>query len=384
MRPNLWTFAILYSGLLLAGLPLPIWLYFQGQTWVGQGLGVLGVALLLTPLLLVQAWRASQPGLWRGTLLLIGLAAGSFLLALILAAPSGAPPAGSPIQQYHSQDGRFHRYTPFNLIPESEQVNLGFLLMTILDPCLTPEQTARVAPVTLGHYKAMAADENFQALGSSMGLAYAGLFGLPVPQDHYFLYTPVSAGDQPLPALIFLHGSAGNFKSYSWIWSQLAEQAGYVIIAPSYGFGNWDAAGAVAVNQALADAQTHTNIDPARLYLAGLSNGGLGVSRLAASQPEQYRGLIFLSPVFADPFLDSPAFAMAWADRPVLILSGAADRRIPETYVRARADRLVAAGVDVSTTIFPHEDHFLIFSQPEAIIATIAAWLPSHDPQIAQ
>ena len=375
MRFTLRLCTALYGGLLLAGLPLPIWLLFQGQTWVGRGLGVLGMVLLLTSPLLVQAWRAPRPGPWRAALLFIGLGGAGFFLALVLAAPYGVASAGSPIQQYHSQGGQFQRYSPFNLIPESEQVSLGFLLMTFLDPYLTAGQTARVAPITLAHYEAMAADENFQALGSSMRLAYAGLFGLPVPQDHYFLYTPANAGDDPLPAIIFLHGSAGNFKSYSWIWSTLAEQEGYIIIAPSYGFGNWDAAGAAAVDQALADAQIHTNIDPTHIYLAGLSNGGRGVSRLAASQPDQYRGLIFLSPVFDGAFLDNPAFAAAWADRPVLILSGADDRRIPESYVWERADRLAAAGLNVSSTIFPGEDHFLIFSQPDAVMAEIAAWL---------
>ncbi|MCB0031163.1 MAG: prolyl oligopeptidase family serine peptidase [Anaerolineales bacterium] len=374
------TFLLLYGVLLLTGLPLPIWLLFQGQTWVGRGLGILGVALLLTPILLARVWRSPQPGRWRGVLLLIGLGGAGFLQALVLTAPSGVAPAGSPIQQYHSQGGQFQRYSPFNLIPESEQVNLGFLLMTFLDPYLTAEQTARVAPITLAHYEAMAADENFQELGSSMGLAYAGLFGLPVPQDHYFLYTPANAGDEPRPAIIFLHGSAGNFKSYSWVWATLAEQEGYIIIAPSYGFGNWDGAGAAAVAQALADAQTHANIDPTRIYLMGLSNGGRGVSRLAASQPEQYRGLIFLSPVFDGAFLDSPAFAAAWANRPVLILSGAADRRIPASYVLERADHLDAAGLNVSTTVYPQEDHFLVFSQPEAIIAAIAAWLATTNP----
>jgi len=35
------------------------------------------------------------------------------------------------------------------------------------------------------------------------------------------------------------------------------------------------------------------------------------------------------------------------------------------------------ASIDVTPIIYPNEDHFLVFSQPEAIMNDVAGWLAS-------
>ncbi len=210
----------------------------------------------------------------------------------------------------------------------------------------------------------------------SAGWGYAEVFGRPFDVGHYYLYTPKNRPVGPLPALVFLHGSLGNFKTYPWVWSCLVERAGLVIIAPSYGFGNWRYEASLAVvSAALADAATQVELDPERIYLAGLSNGGLGVSHLALAQPERFRGLIFLSPVMDSRIVSSPAFLEQWRDRPVLVLTGAADERIPLAYVQERVAGLRAGGVAVTERVYPGETHFLFFSQSEPILAEVQRWL---------
>lgn len=356
-------------------------LFFTPATWAGTGFLLLGILLLLLPLLLL-GWlrRPAYRQLWGAGLALSALFAGGLLLALLLTAPSGRPGPDSPVHHRFSQGGSFRRYSLTNLIPEIEQVNLGFYLMPYLDPILTREQAARVSTYTLDLYREMEADENFRELGSAMGLAYAQLLGLPFDAGHYYLYVPQQVREGPLPALIFLHGSAGNFKAYTWLWSKLAQEEGFVIIAPSYGFGSWDEAGTDAVLNALDDARQVVAIDPERIYLAGLSNGGIGAGRLAIARPDLFRGLIFLSPVMPTGLVDGETFQRLWADRPVLVLSGAADRRIPLAYVEERVARMAAGGIDVTSIIYPDEDHFLVFSRPEEIVADVAAWLRQTAP----
>ena len=130
------------------------------------------------------------------------------------------------------------------------------------------------------------------------------------------------------------------------------------------------------MNRALDDAATVVELDPNRIYLAGLSNGGLGVSRLAATSPEQFRGLIFLSPVTATGIVDSAAFLDAWRGRPVLVITGEVDRRIPVRYVATRVSNLQAGGVDVTYIVYPGEDHFLFFSQLTSVLNDVSNWLP--------
>jgi pimeloyl-ACP methyl ester carboxylesterase len=172
----------------------------------------------------------------------------------------------------------------------------------------------------------------------------------------------------------------GNFKAYMWVWSSLAEELGYVIIAPSFGFGNWREPGGVdAAVKALEDAQTIVELDENRFYLAGLSNGGLGVSLLAASIPQRFRGLIFISPVMATEVIDQSTFQSAWTERPVLVVTGQADERVPVAYVTERVRRLERGGVTVKYVVYPEEDHFLFFSQPAHVLEAISRWLRTKD-----
>ncbi|MFZ0547491.1 MAG: prolyl oligopeptidase family serine peptidase, partial [Candidatus Promineifilaceae bacterium] len=325
---------IFYCGYSLLVAPLSFWMLLNAQTWVGWGLAVVGFLTILLPLMWAYAYRQRESRKNVGyaarflTLALVG-----FLIVVFLNAPSGDPGPDSPVHHRFFREQKFGRFALTNIIPESDQINLGFLVMTYLDPILTAEQARRVSPTTMNLYREMEQDDNFHQLGSVMGLSYAGLFGLSSDVGHYYLYVPQSAENGPLPALVFLHGSVGNFKTYTWVWSKLAEQEGFVIIAPSYGFGNWDAEGAEMVIEAISDAEQVVDIDQERLYLAGLSNGGLGVSRIAAEHPQMFQGLVFISPVFDTGMVDSDSFQENWAGRPILVISGEADNRIPLDYV---------------------------------------------------
>ena len=368
---------LFYLGLAaFVGLPA-MWFLFRAETWIGVGLALLGIIMVLWLGSGLLGWlQPSQRALWGWTSLTLALA-GLALLGLILwYTPDGGSDPTSPVQHRFTQPVAFQRYTVANIVPEIEQINLGLAVMPFLDPLLTFSRARRVTPFTLALYREMEEDPDFHRLGSAQGWAYAELLQQPFEVGHYYLYLPQQRPDGPLPVLIFLHGSAGNFKTYTWVLSKLAEQQGLVVIAPSYGFGNWRYPDTVeVVSRALADAATQVAIDPQRIYLAGLSNGGLGVSYLAAAEPDQFRGLIFLSPVMETRLVDYPAFLERWRGRPVLVLTGAADERIPLRYVEQRIKVLREGGVAVTEHIYPGEDHFLVFSQPEAIREDLLQWL---------
>jgi pimeloyl-ACP methyl ester carboxylesterase len=366
----------IYGGLVLLGAPLSAWLLLNAQTWTGRGLAVAGMIVIFLPITLFLWYRGgSWRGFWGWGSMSLGLILVGILTGIVLSTPTGHPQPDSPVQHRFTQGGRFRRYTLTNVVPEMEQINLGFLIMPYLDPILTRDQACRVSTFTLDLYRDMERDRDFHQLGSAMGWAYAEFLGRPFDVGHYYLYVPRKRGSGPSPAIVFLHGSAGNFKAYTWVWSKLAEEQGMVIIAPSFGFGNWDRSGVASVLQALDDAATVVDINQDQVYLAGLSNGGLGVSQLAEAAPERFRGLIFISPVMETKILDGTRFHHTWRDRPVLVVTGEADRRIPVGYVEQRVSNLRAGGVQVTEIIYPDEDHFLFFSQPENVLGDISSWL---------
>ena len=75
------------------------------------------------------------------------------------------------------------------------------------------------------------------------------------------------------------------------------------MIAPTFGFGNWDKAGQRGVRRRRRPRSArHAPAGPQAVYLMGYSNGAMGVTRAAIQEPRLFRGLIYLSPVTEDEF----------------------------------------------------------------------------------
>ncbi len=366
-----------FAFLFLIG-PVSLWLLFNAVTWVGVAFAWLGlISIMLIPTVSLAYFVSSaRPVVQRVAVSLIALLFGLSVFAIINT-PSGQPSASSPIQHQFTQNTTFPRYRLANIVPEIEQFNLGFLLMPAIDPILTNSQAKQLAGLTIDIYEEMEADPDFQALGSVMGWAYAELFAQTYDVGHYYLYIPKNRPDTPLPAIVFLHGSGGNFKGYMWLMAQLAEAEGVVIIAPSYGFGNWRPAeqSMGAALSALDHASTQVDLDSERIYAMGLSNGGIVTSQLGKNHADRFRGLIYLSPVMPTRLVDVDPFLTHWRQRPILLITGETDRRIPIEFIQNRITVLENNEVDLTKIIYPNEDHFLFFSQVDAVLADIQAWL---------
>jgi polyhydroxybutyrate depolymerase len=104
----------------------------------------------------------------------------------------------------------------------------------------------------------------------------------------YFLYTPPGYDPaRPVPVVLSYHGFASNPNSHSLItgWHKLADREGFLVVYPQgAGFPQrWNAGqnwGAPDVDDVqfftdlLDDLSAHAAVDPARIYVNGLSNGG--------------------------------------------------------------------------------------------------------------
>jgi len=301
-------------------------------------------------------------------------------VGLFLAAPNGRPREGARVQNRYD-DGAWHyqRFALGALLPEIDQFMLGFRLIPVVDRLFTVQQIRSVRRLTRAIYTELEADADFHALGSAMPDAYDQVLGRPFDHGHYFLYIPPGLGKAPAPALVFLHGTGGNFKAYTWVLSRMADELGMVLIAPSFGMGRWDAQrGTRAVLAALDDAANVVPLDMNQVHLAGLSNGGLGVSRVAASDAgRRFRSLIFLSPVCDKSALTAPQFVNQWRDKAVLIITGDADDRVTLPYVTRCAELMRKSGANAEMSIYP-ADHFLFFTHRDRLLEELTTWLRQH------
>jgi pimeloyl-ACP methyl ester carboxylesterase len=354
------------------------WFLAVSQTWLGRGLALLVLLLVWSPLLVVlglqsRGWQAR----WKWLVLACGVAVVGIIVGILTTVPDGRALDGAHAQsRFVGSEVSLDQFSLTNVVPEIEQINMGLTLIPYLDPIIDREQARRLASFILPAYREMEANSEFRRLGSVMGWAYAELLGQPFDVGHYYLYVPQNRPSDQLPAILFLHGSAGNFKVYTWAWSRLAEEKGYVIIAPSFGFGNWYREGGVrAVKRALSDAEMVVPLDDDHIYLIGLSNGGTGVSRVASEMPERFRGLAYISGVVESSIVTSDSFLGDWRGRPVLVVHGGVDRRIPVSTARLAVAGMESGGVDVSYVEYSDEDHFLFLSRLEEVLQDVSKWL---------
>jgi polyhydroxybutyrate depolymerase len=156
----------------------------------------------------------------------------------------------------------------------------------------------------------------------------------------YILAGPQSSG--PLPTLIFLHGKGGSAAKARWMgFEQLGERERFVTVLPNGIDGEWnvfppgfrDRTGRStngtdsAFIKQLVDDLVHRGIaDPRRIYLGGISNGGLMALRMACDAPELFAAIgVFLASMPANTGQDChPSRPM-----PLLMMNGTADQVVP-------------------------------------------------------
>lgn len=132
----------------------------------------------------------------------------------------------------------------------------------------------------------------------------AASFANAAGQRDYKLYVPASAADRgPRPLVVMLHGCTQNPDDFArgTAMNAVAEEAGVLVLYPRQPAmanpkrcWNWfrpedqrgaagEAAIIVGMTQSVVAAE---NVDPARVYVAGISAGGAMAANLAAEHPE--------------------------------------------------------------------------------------------------
>ncbi|MDO9454043.1 MAG: PHB depolymerase family esterase [Stagnimonas sp.] len=159
---------------------------------------------------------------------------------------------------------------------------------------------------------------------------------------NYILHTPAAAPSGAMPLIVMLHGghgSDGNAQR-SFGFDAYADARGFAV---AYGDGyraSWaDGRGTTPAEEAgvddkkflsalVADAASRLAIDPARVYLAGMSNGGIMTYRMACETSGPFRGYAMVAASIAEPIAPSCA---PRPGLPVLTINGVEDSLVPET-----------------------------------------------------
>jgi phospholipase/carboxylesterase len=193
-----------------------------------------------------------------------------------------------------------------------------------------------------------------------------GGFSLYVPE----YYTP----ERTWPLVMALHGGSGNGRGFLWSWLRDARSFGAILVAPTATGSTWSLMGEDIDTANLARildlVRGRWSIDPAKLLLTGMSDGGTFcyVTGLESASPFTH-----LAPVSATfhPLMAEMADAGRLRGLPVHLVHGRLDWMFPVQVARQTREVLSAAGADVTYREIDDLSH----CYPREINAEILNWL---------
>ncbi len=187
-----------------------------------------------------------------------------------------------------------------------------------------------------------------------------------------FIPTTYRPGDR-LPLLLTFHGAGGDAYGGMQPFIAMAEAARIVLVSPDSRDSSWDrrfgsfGADVRFIDNALSDTYLRCAIDPARIGVAGFSDGASYALSLGLTNGDLFSQILAYSPGFMVPNVRR-------GKPQVYVSHGTKDTVLPiETTSRVFVPRLRARGHDVQYTEFDGGH-----TMPPAILSESFAWLQSH------
>ena len=174
-----------------------------------------------------------------------------------------------------------------------------------------------------------------------------------------------NSGTPPKSGIIFLHGFGGNFTLQCWLIAEAGYNINAMTVCPSTSVNGawWNSQGQSILEETFSYLHQR---GVEQVYLAGLSNGAIGASKLAYRYKNDVKGLILISG--ADPNAEITGL-------PVLLLHGKYDERIPASLM----DQYASAAGPNATYHLLEGDHFLLLKQVDEVQKIIVDWLRDQE-----
>lgn len=180
--------------------------------------------------------------------------------------------------------------------------------------------------------------------------AAAGLHPLGLRADRdTLLYIPEAASKfEKAPLVVSLHGATRDAQSGIDRFKSLADQHGFLLLAPASEDGTWDAIGGsygpdpAFISRSLAKTFEMRAIDPARIAMAGFSDGASYSLSIGLANGDLFRAVFGFSPGFIVP-------GERIGKPPVFISHGRQDNVLPiDQCSRVIVPQLKRLGYDVT------------------------------------
>ena len=139
---------------------------------------------------------------------------------------------------------------------------------------------------------------------ASRGLLRLGLGNL---RDGLIYVPPGYQADRPVPLVLSLHGAGGNANQGLRLLQQHADRSGFILLAVESRRSTWDmllggyGPDVEFINRALTRTFSRYAVDPARVAIAGFSDGASYALSLGITNGDLFNRIIAFSPGFMAP-----------------------------------------------------------------------------------
>jgi phospholipase/carboxylesterase len=197
----------------------------------------------------------------------------------------------------------------------------------------------------------------------------------PGSRGGYSLYVPeYYTPDRSWPLVMALHGGHGHGRAFLWSWLRDARSRGAILVAPTATGPTWALMGEDTdtpnLDRILQTVRQRWKVDPNRLLLTGLSDGGTFcyVTGLESTSPFTH-----LAPIAATfhPLMTGMADAERLRSLSVYLVHGRLDWMFPIEVARHAQQALSMAGAAVTYRELDDLSH----TYPREINAAILDWL---------
>jgi polyhydroxybutyrate depolymerase len=200
-------------------------------------------------------------------------------------------------------------------------------------------------------------------------------------ERHYEIFRPEGAAE-PRPAVFLLHGGAGTargMRGYAG-FDKLAAHAGIVAVYPQGIERRWNdgrqqaSHPLVRDDQFLLDLADHLSaiglVDRTRVYIAGISNGGIMALQMACSHADRIAGIAVIAASLPVGFQCQPQRSL-----PAIFFNGTKDRFIPFAGGPIASQYGGGRG-----SVLPVEESLRVFARTAGCRARHAETLPPSVP----
>jgi len=159
----------------------------------------------------------------------------------------------------------------------------------------------------------------------------------------YALYVPPSySPDQSYPLILCLHGAGFTGQAYLDRWVPRLQDR-YILACPTIARGSWwTRFGEDLTLAILRKVSAEYQIDPDRIFLTGMSNGGVGAWIIGMHHADLFAGIAPMASGIDDvmfPFVEN------LSNTPVYVIHGAEDRIMPVQLSRDLVQEMERRGI---------------------------------------